>query len=65
MSIKQAVRADAKSPYAKYGKTPFRYSDHYYNWRDLVLKGADPEVIEDADAKHRRAFGVPARPLGT
>lgn len=58
MANKQAVRADAKSPYAKYGKVPFRYSDAYHAWRNLVLKSGDPDDIADADARHRRAFGI-------
>ena len=44
-----------KSPYAKYGKTPFRYSDHYQNWRH-----ADSDADRDRqDRKFRRAWGLP------
>lgn len=27
------VGRSGKSPYAKYGKTPHRYSEAYYRWR--------------------------------
>lgn len=30
----QKVKKDAKSPYAKYAKKPYRYSDEYYAWRE-------------------------------
>lgn len=28
-----------KSPYQKYGKSPFRYSQAYQLWRDAAVKG--------------------------
>ncbi len=32
-------RPKGKSPYQKYRKAPFRYSDLFYQWFDAVTKG--------------------------
>lgn len=49
---------NCRSPYHKYGKKPYRYSDLYQHWRALVMKAGDPDDIAIADAKHRAAFGI-------
>lgn len=45
------------SPYAKYEKSPTKYSTEYQQWRDAVLKGKDA-AARDADAAWRRRFGM-------
>lgn len=47
------------SPYAKYNKGPFQYSDEYHRWADAVAKN-NTEEAEVADAAFRKRFGVPA-----
>lgn len=45
-----------KSPYAKYGKKPFRYSDIYYQWQAAARAFREEEARAAAE-KHARAFG--------
>ena len=44
-----------KSPYQRYGKVPFRYSDIYQRWREAVMRGRDREAAALA-AEHARRF---------
>lgn len=48
----------ARSPYKKYGKTPYRYSDTYRAWLAAVKKhgASSPEARHHAE-EHRRKFG--------
>lgn len=32
------------SPYRKYDKRPYRYSDNYYRWKAGILNKTDKEV---------------------
>lgn len=51
-----------KSPYAKKGKTPFRYSEHYERWAKAVGprgEGISTEETFAADRAFRRFFSVP------
>ena len=48
-------RHNAPSPYAKYDKTPFRYSAAYYTWhRQITGKAAKIEELEH-EQRERRA----------
>lgn len=52
----------SRSPYAKYGKKPYRYSTNYQRWRALTLKLGvtdTPEHVE-LNREHRIALGLPA-----
>lgn len=52
----------ARSPYAKYQKGPYRYSENYERWNKAVgLAGAGIETEEAhaADAAFRKANFVP------
>ena len=61
MSAKiEAVKG--KSPYAKKGKTPFRYSEHYDRWSKAVGPAGAGYLSADAiaaDRAFRRYFSVP------
>lgn len=58
-----ANKRKPKSPYAKYGKTPFRYSDTYREWHRLVVKTGTNDSAEarELEARHREAMGLPPR----
>ncbi len=45
----------AKSPYAKYGKTPYVYSDHLNNWT-AAIKAGDKAAAEKADGKWKAVY---------
>lgn len=32
------AKRDPKSPYARYNKRPFAYSDQYHNWREATTE---------------------------
>lgn len=50
-----------KSPYAKKGKTPHKYSDHYNRWAACVARsGLYSEETFEADRAFRRAFNIPS-----
>jgi len=42
----------AKSPYKRYAKSPYRYSDAYYNWRDTE----NPNERRRRGVAHARAM---------
>lgn len=48
----------SKSPYQRYNKAPYRYSELYYQWRAAVLKG-DTRLARELSAKHSQKFGPP------
>lgn len=37
---KRRDRSSGQSPYDKYGKRPYHYSDKYYEWRQSVTRSA-------------------------
>ena len=45
-------RSGAKSPYARYKKQPYRYSQQYYAWREAL---GTPREAEADDAFQRHA----------
>lgn len=45
-----------RSPYAKYNKAPYQYSDAYQNWRNSVRAGKDRDAMHWA-AEHAKRFG--------
>ena len=46
----------AKSPYQRYQKSPFRYSDIFRDWMAATIVGRVGEATTLGD-KHTRAFG--------
>lgn len=50
-----------KSPYARHGKRPFRYSDTYNEWKANAL--TNPSRAADLALEHARKFGYSLRPL--
>jgi hypothetical protein len=49
-------RADmGRSPYKKYGKAPYQYSETYRRWRAAVMAGRDNEARAFA-AEHQKKF---------
>lgn len=51
-----------RSPYAKYGKKPFRYSENYRQWHELTLAhGGSTDTPEHVrlNKAHHRAFNIP------
>lgn len=52
------------SPYAKYGKRPYLYSDEYLSWRQEVLKArsSDTDRARELDAKWREKFPLDYHP---
>lgn len=47
----------SKSPYQRYAKTPYRYSDLYYRWRAAVLRGDEKEA-RNLGRQHSQRFSV-------
>lgn len=50
-----------RSPYAKYGKKPFRYSENYRQWRALTRQhggSTDTPEHERLNVAHRRAWAL-------
>lgn len=52
---KRAKKAKAQSPYVKYGKTPYVYSEVYRRWKAAVMAGRDNEARALA-AEHQKRF---------
>ena len=55
-----AKQPGTMSPYQRYNKAPYRYSDIYYQWRSAVLKG-DTKGADRLSARHFAKFGPPNR----
>ena len=50
-------KREPRSPYARYGKRPFRYSDTYLTWHDRVLDpGRDDAERNELSRKHSIQF---------
>lgn len=60
-----ALRLNRKprSPYAKYEKKPFRYSDTYRAWRAACIKSGtnDTDEIRQLADRHAQQFGYTNR----
>jgi hypothetical protein len=50
----ETAKRKAKSPYQRYGKIPFRYSDQYRRWRAAVIAHVDKAAIVEASFAHDR-----------
>ncbi len=50
-----------KSPYVKYGKSPYRYSDELNNWTAAIKRG-DKAAANRYDTAWRKKFGIGLRP---
>lgn len=57
-----AKQPGTMSPYQRYNKAPYRYSDLYYQWRAAVLKG-DNKLADRLSEKHSQKFGPRAKPI--
>lgn len=55
MKAKQS--RSGKSPYAKYEKTPYKYSADYYNWKRSVMggRGSAPKPIGERKKQYQMA----------
>lgn len=40
------------SPYKRYGKRPYRYSDAYREWFNAIIKGSDAHIVDKARQRH-------------
>lgn len=49
----------AKSPYQRYGKSPFRYSEAYRDWF-RAAKSGDRGAMEREGRRHSAAFSLTA-----
>lgn len=51
------MKREPRSPYARYNKRPFLYSDAYHNWREAVRSpnsdDAERQLLSD---KHSKIF---------
>lgn len=47
----------ARSPYQKYQKVPYRYSEELRNWRDAVIRH-DDRAQAQADRDWQRKYGI-------
>lgn len=47
-----------RSPYAKYRKRPYRYSDVYYAWKAVAT--TNPDRALELSIEHARKFDYPA-----
>lgn len=57
--ISGLVNPQGRSPYQRYGKTPYRYSPAYYAWRRETLcanglRESEAQMQAERDADHRR-----------
>lgn len=60
MNTQQPV-TKGKSPYVKYGKSPYRYSDELTNWTSAIKRG-DKAAANRYDTAWRKKFGIGSRP---
>lgn len=56
----QIKRQNGRSPYAKYGKAPFQYSDVYQNWRVAAVSGKEHDRAHWAREHAKRFAPRPA-----
>lgn len=43
---KSARNGNAPSPYTRYDKKPYRYSEAYYTWKKMVTRKGTKEIRE-------------------
>ena len=56
-----STTSKGKSGYARHGKAPYKYSEHYHRWASAVAThGFLSEEAQAADRTFRRVFNVPA-----
>lgn len=57
------AKREPRSPYDRYKKAPYRYSDIYRDWHRLTVKFGTNDLpeIRELEAKHREAMGLPPR----
>lgn len=55
---------EPRSPYARYKKTPYRYSDEAREISRIVKKTGTNESVLDLRIEHARKFGYP-EPIAT
>lgn len=56
MKIKAKTEKKAKSPYQRYGKTPYRYSDLLQDWTRAIKEGKR-DLANVLGDRHTRMFG--------
>lgn len=56
MAKRPKIKSKGTSPYRRYGKTPYRYSDTFQNWRAATLKGNNEAAAFYAE-EHSKKFG--------
>jgi len=52
-----AKKPEARSPYQKYGKTPYVYSDLYRRWKTAIKAGRKDEA-EALSIEHMRRIAI-------
>ena len=55
----QTKKSTTQSPYQKYKKAPYMYSETYQAWRRAALKG-DKDEVSRLSRKHATQFGYAA-----
>jgi hypothetical protein len=50
------MKKKANSPYQKYGKTEYRYSQAYGAWKRAIMVG-NTRAADEASRDHARQFG--------
>lgn len=58
MARKNNIKKTGKSPYARYGKIPFRYSEVYYAWERAVKEGRNAEARRHSRDHALRFLGI-------
>lgn len=61
MNTHQQTKPKGKSPYVRYGKSPYRYSDELNNWTAAIKRG-DKAAANRYDTAWRKKFAVGSRP---
>lgn len=56
--LKPIKKRKANSPYQKYGKVPFRYSELYYAWRRAIKDGKTSEARRLSEQHTERWLGT-------
>lgn len=51
------AKREPRSPYARYGKRPYRYSEAYQHWRDAALDpSSDDQERRRLSDRHSKLF---------
>ena len=59
--MSEIINKDARSPYQRYGKTPYRYSEHYRKWHNAFKTGDQREMRKSHDNWCKRYAPVEMR----